>query len=131
MRTIVIEAYEDGKFKEGLATEVECKTVLAIRLGMQPGKKSEFLNKFLFDSNHTAFSMYNGPAGDEPRHFEGHTEGVWYIPGDKNTLLHKVTLFLNLRGDGQKHIKFVDDVSESLSALVILTDDFKSFPLRV
>ncbi|CAC5426226.1 unnamed protein product [Mytilus coruscus] len=126
LRSIVIDRKtEKGSFQD-IAVDCPCQIVSFIRFGRPTISKSKLTNEILRDQYHNTFFNKDCPLGTTKRVLsEGLIEVAWYLPSSKYSVLSKVCMFLNLRGDGEileEQVKLLSNIS----SVVVLIAETKS-----
>ena len=126
LRGIQIQMFgDDGLSKECFAPTALSHSVAVMRFGQLKMSKSNLLNKILGYENHPIFSHYQALNGMQEKMIsQGMIEGSWFVPGKKESKLKfdKLTLFLNLRGNGLEERRQVQYLNKHADVVVVLTD---------
>ena len=116
---------DDRLFKECFVPTALSQSVAFMRFGHLKMSKSNLLNRILSYENHPIFSHFEAENGSQAKMIsQGMIEGSWFVPGKKESELkfEKLTLFLNLRGNGLEEIRQVQYLKQHADVIVVLTD---------
>ena len=114
--------------KEYRITEYPAPVISFLKLGKSKKSKSHIINEVISESNEHYFFNWNCEGGGLKRLFvDGLCEMCSYLPSGKNNFddfYSDMLLFLNLRGDAQKHIKQTNFIREvSYMIFILLNED--------
>ncbi|CAG2218754.1 unnamed protein product [Mytilus edulis] len=125
LQQIIIE----NKILQKVSVECPCQVISFVRLGRPTISKSKLINELLHEQYHDTFFNRDCPLGTNKRLIsEGLIETMWYIPTTNTSKpddlleLKDVTMFLNLRGDGEDQVQQLDFLSHLSSVIVVVID---------
>ncbi|XP_063446798.1 interferon-induced very large GTPase 1-like [Mytilus trossulus] len=124
LRSIVVDCITDTKATvQSSVMDCPCHVIGFLRLGEINVSKSKLINDVLSDQYHNTFFNKDCPLGTVRRRIsEGLIEGAWYIPSERSRFFDNVTMFLNLRGNSQKHYKQLELIAKLSSVVIVITD---------
>ncbi|VDI11386.1 Hypothetical predicted protein [Mytilus galloprovincialis] len=126
LRSLINNSNADPGSFQDIDVDCPCQIVSFIRFGRPTISKSKTINEVLSDQYHDTFLNKDSPLGTTKRVLsEGMIEVAWYIPSSKDSVLSKVCMFLNLRGDGE-HFEEQVKLLSSISSVVVLTMEIRS-----
>ena len=139
---LIIKSWKSNN--NGVITSKECRiieypapVISFLKFGKQKKSKSNIINEVISESKEDFFFNWNSEGGTSKNLFvDGLCEICCYLPSGKNNasdFYSDMLLFLNLRGDAQKHekqTKFTNDISYMVFVLVN-EDDINESSLKL
>ena len=123
--------------KEYRIIEYPAPVISFLKFGKPKKSKSNIINKVISESKEDFFFNWNSEGGTSKRLFvDGLCEMCCYLPSGKSKIddFHSdILLFLNLRGDAQKHVKqtrFIKKISYMIF-LLLNEDDINEKSLQL
>ncbi|CAG2237453.1 unnamed protein product [Mytilus edulis] len=122
LRSLVLEWKTNEKLSQHIAVDCPCQIVSFIRLGRPTISKSKLVNEILTDEHHNTFFNKDCNLGTTKRLVStGMIEVAWCLPSSES-ILGKICMFLNLRGDGEIYANQVTLLSKISSVVVIIME---------
>ena len=114
--------------KEYRIIEYPAPVISFLKLGKSKTSKSNIINEVISESKEDFFFNWNSEGGTTKRLFvDGLCEMCCYLPSGKSNVddfYSDILLFLNLRGDAQKHVKQTKFIKKiSFMIFILLNED--------
>lgn len=122
LRFLVLEWKTNERSFQHIAVDCPCQIVSFIRLGRRTISKSKLVNEILTDEHNNTFFNKDCNLGTTKRLVSTEMiEVAWCLPSSES-ILGKICMFLNLRGDGEIYANQVTLLSKISSVVVIIME---------